>query len=401
MTRSFERGASVPELFGDGTSQQTGVRLKGMGVKKCMVVSDKGVQGAGIVDEIVKTIADAGIEYMVYTDAASTSDIDCMEATKVYEDYAPDCVLAIGGGAVMDLSKMIIATAHMGLKAEDLYKYSTGAGNILPANNKGSKFVIIPTTSGTSAESTFGAVITETASDGKLVIVSESMKCDFVIVDPLLTMKLPAAPTTVLGLDAITHVVENLVGSLQCDFFDLVQCQLLKRMWQWLPIVVEEPDNLFGREQMSLCSHEALNNGFAGQGHGFAHSIGGKYHILHGICCAYVLPSVIRHHANTATRSIFAMCEAVGVPTDGTNEEVADHLARAWIRYCKSLGVTKSLKDEIASRGYADDRDTFIKKVVDDTIKYDGALYTTYNPPIHLNREDIECEAGKIYDTEW
>ena len=78
MTRSFERGASVPELFGDGTSQQTGACLKDMDVKKCMVVSDKGVLGAGIVDEIVKTIADAGIEYMVYTDAASTSDIDCL-----------------------------------------------------------------------------------------------------------------------------------------------------------------------------------------------------------------------------------------------------------------------------------------------------------------------------------
>lgn len=400
MTRTFERGASVPELFGDGVAQQTGARLKAMGVKKCMVISDQGVVGAGIVDPIIATLAAEGIEYTLYSDV-TTSDVDCIEATHAYEAYAPDCVLAIGGGSVMDLGKMMIAAARLNLKAEDLYKYSTGSGNILPLNNRTSKFVIIPTTSGTSAESTSGAVITETASNSKLVIVSDNMKCDFVIVDPLLTMKIPAGPTTVLGLDAITHVVENMVGSLQSDFFDLVQCQLLKRMWQWLPIVVEEPDNLNAREQMSLCSHEALNNGFAGQAHGFAHAVGGNYHILHGISCAYTLPQVIRHHANTAARSIFAMAEAVGVPTDGSNEEVANHLARAWIRFCKSLGVTKSLKDEIAARGCEDDRDTFIKKVVDDTIKYDGALYTTYNPPVHNSRSDIERVAGEIYDTEW
>ena len=400
MTRTFERGASVPELFGDGVSQQTGMRLKDMGVKKCLVVSDAGVVGAGIVDEITATLPPAGIEYRVYSDGAA-ADVDCIPAIKAFEEYDPDCVLAIGGGAVMDVAKMMVAGAHLNLKAEELYKYSTGSGNILPLNNRTAKLVIIPTTSGTSSESTFGAVLTETASNGKLVIVSENMKCNYVIVDPLLTLKLPAGPTAVLGMDAITHVVENMIGSLQCDFFDMVQCQLLKRMWQWLPIAVEEPDNLDAREQMSLCSHEALNNGFAGHFFFFAHSIGGKYHLLHGVCCAYTLPQVIRHHANTATRSIFAMAEAVGVPTDGTNEQVANHLARAWIRFCKSLGVTRSLKDELAARGFTDDRATFIKKVVDDTIKYDGALYTTYNPPIHNDRAEVERVAGEIYDTEW
>ena len=394
--RAYEN-LKVPQLvFGSGTAKQTGKRLKALGVTKCMVVADKGILSIGLVDPILQSLKDAQIDYVMYDRVQpEPPDYSCIEAAELLKSEKCDCTLAIGGGSSIDTAKAANLIAAIPEKIEDLHDYSVLGTKMKPTYARTVKFVVIPTTSGTGAEATGSAVISDTKRGLKFSFKNPSSVADMNIIDPMLTVGMPARQTIVCGLDALCHIVEDLVGTRSNDFTELVLLDALNRVWKWLPIAVREPKNVEAREQLAWAAHYALCSGGIPNGHAAGHAIGALYHLVHGHACIVVLPTVIRHHAQTSAEIIRKIAEVIGVPTTEEPEVVADRVATAISDLYKSLGL-RPVAEELRAKGIEDDRETFIKKVVPAML--DDFKSHEWRPAIHEDYEAAAKVCGMIYD---
>lgn len=394
--RAYEN-LKVPQLvFGSGTSKQAGKRLASLGVKKCFVVADRGILSLGIADPILESLRTAGIDYVLYDRVQpEPPDYSCMEAAELLKSTGCDGTLAIGGGSSIDTAKAANLIAGIPEKIEDLHDYSVLGTKMKPEYARYVKFVVIPTTSGTGAEATGSAVVSDTKRGLKFSFKNASSVADMNIIDPALTLGMPKRQTVVCGLDALTHIVENLVGSRQNDFTELVLMEALDRVWKWLPIAVEEPNNLEAREQLAWAAHYALCSGGIPNGHAAAHAIGALYHLVHGHACIVVLPTVIRHHAVTSEAVIAKIAKIVGVPATEGAEKTAERVAEAVREFYHGFGL-RSVQEELKAQGIEDDRETFVKKMVPAML--DDFKSHEWRPPIHETYEAAAAVCGMIYD---
>lgn len=200
------------------------------------------------------------------------------------------------------------------------------------------------------------------------------------IIDPMLTVGMPPRPSAVVGLDVLCHATENLLGALQNDYSDMLMLECIKRVWKWLPVVFAEPGNIEGRSQMSWASTNAQANGGVPQGHAIGHTIGAAYGVTHAHACVLVLPSVIRHHAESYPDKIYALADIVGVPTEEDVTVVANRVAKKYVEFYKQFGLT-NLQDTLKAAGKLDDEDTFVEKIIPLTL--DDFKSRIWNPSIH------------------
>lgn len=387
-------------VFGEGTSKQAGARLKGMGCKKCMVVTDKGVQDVGLVDPITDTLKEAGIDFIIFDKVLpNPPDYLCIEAAEVLKKEGCDATLAIGGGSSIDTAKAANLIANIPEKIDDLHDYSALGTKMKPEFTRTAKFVCIPTTSGTGAEVTGSSVIHDTKRNLKYSFANENQIADMVIIDPELTYGMPPKPTAMVGLDALSHAVEVVVGTMQHDFAAPIALDAIDRIRRWLPIVYKNPGNKEGRAQLAYAADMAESTGGAANGHAVAHAIGSKYNLVHGHSCVMVLPTLIRHQANTAPEGIRKLADIFSVPTIGTNEEVAGYVADAVLEFYKSFGFT-TCKEAIKANGFDDDKKTFTEKLIPAIL--DDYKSQLWMPPIHRpeDHDNLVKVCEMIYEEE-
>lgn len=382
------RKNKIPQIvFGSGASKDTGKELKEKCVSKCLIVTDKGVRAAGLVDPIVESLEANGISYIIFDDVKpETPDTVCLELAQIIMDNALDGVLAIGGGSAIDTAKAAAMIPALPQPIEDLHEYG-GTGTLM--NNsyeRKIKFIAMPTTSGTGAEVTYSSVVLDTKRHLKYSFLNPSMSPDLAIIDPMLTLGMPPRPTAIVGLDVLCHATENLLGAQQSEYSDMLMIESIKRVWKWLPIVFKEPGNIEGREQMSWASTNAQANGGVPQGHAIGHAIGAAYGIVHAHSCVLVLPEVIRHHAKSYPDKIYALADIVGVPAEEDVEVVANRVAEKVVAFYKQFGLS-NLQDTLKAAGYADDKKTFVEKIIPLTL--DDFKSQLWNPSIH-REEDHE-----------
>lgn len=169
-----------------------------------------------------------------------------------------------------------------------------------PELGKKSKLVCIPTTSGTGSEVTPFAVITDKEENKKYPLTDYSLTPTVAIVDPALTMSLPASITADTGMDVLTHATEAYVSTLASDFTDGLALQAIKMVFEYLPRAVANGKNdPEAREKMhnaATLAGMAFANAFLGMNHSLAHKIGAEFHVPHGRANAILLPYVIRYN---------------------------------------------------------------------------------------------------------
>ncbi len=401
--KSYELQPTPRDLFGPGTSKQTGKRLKGYGVTKAILVTDEGIVKAGIAQGIIDVIKEEGIEVVVYDKVLpDPPDTGCLECFEMIKETGADGLVALGGGSSMDLAK--VAALLTGIpeevtKVEQIFDYSSGGGKMKASYDRKIPAIYIPTTSGTGAEMTLGAVITQTSTSLKMVWFNENMLPDMCIVDPELTLGLPHWPTVTCGMDALAHCVERYIGLGDLELKDDIILDAVKRVWRYLPVVVEEPDNLEARSQVAWAAHHALAHGGATNGHAISQSLGGvyhKYHLVHGHCCSITLPATIRWHADSRPKHIRNLAECFGVANyeEESNQVVANRVAKAVLNFYKALGIP-TLQETFEKFNIPDDKETYMKKMLP-AIKLDS-LIDKWQPPIH-NDDEIML---KILDEIW
>jgi len=277
--------------------------FEGLGAKRVLLVSDKGLVQAGIVQQIQSVFEHNNLGKVklagVYTDIlpdASCSSVN--DATEFARSLAADSILAIGGGSVLDASKGIKYALHNGL---------TDIGDALQTGIKieawpkqsaaGIPHIGVPTTAGTGAEASAIAVFLNEEMNIKSNLVSPGLEPDMAVLDANLTVGLPASITAATGMDALTHAIEAIASPASNCMTDAHAFMAAQLIMENLPLVVENGDDVIARSNMLQASTMAIDAFFgclnAIPVHNCAHAFGAMFHIPHGDANAALLPIVL------------------------------------------------------------------------------------------------------------
>ena len=165
------------------------------------------------------------------------------------------------------------------------------------------RLVAIPTTSGTGSEVSPAAVLT--VGRHKETLVDYSLVPDVAIVDPLLTLSLPASVTVDSGIDALTHALEAAVSIFASPYTDAFCVQAARLIFDALPLVYDDPGDLAARTDMAnaaTLAGLAFANAFVGTNHALAHAVGARFGIAHGRANGVFLPHVLRYNAGLPSK---------------------------------------------------------------------------------------------------
>jgi alcohol dehydrogenase len=212
-------------------------------------------------------------------------------------EFKPDVIVAAGGGTVLDTAKAISGLLPVREKAED---YLEGVGRGLVLEGPGTPWVAMPTTSGTGAEVTKNAVLKSKALGAKKSLRSPYLLATYALVDPELTVGAPLSLSGVVGMDALTQLIESYVSKKAAPIPRALARQAFPRMLRALREIPRDPDDLKARTAAAygaMVSGIVLANSGLGAAHGFASGLGGLYDIPHGLICALFIRPALRANA--------------------------------------------------------------------------------------------------------
>jgi choline dehydrogenase len=308
------RAVEVPTriVHGPGAISRLGAEIQALGVARPLLVTDKGVAAAGLVERALDHLD--GV--VVFDDVYANPDIALVgRAAAVYREEGCDGLVALGGGSSIDTAKSVgVEVANGGSIAEYEYGHTPIATRISP-------LVAVPTTSGTGSEVTLWAVITDPERKIKFNVGGTPLIGPHVaLVDPELTLGLPPAVTAATGMDALSHGIECYTCDYNQPFNDAVALQAIELAGRWLRRAYEEGRDLEARTMMA---HAATFGGMAygtesaGAAHAMSQSAGGVHDCPHGALTARVLGPVCEFNAPAAPERYARIASALGVETSG------------------------------------------------------------------------------------
>lgn len=276
-------------------------------IKRAFIVTDKSMVELGYLTRITDQLAARNnkVIYQLFSDVEPDPSIQTVKkGWGLMEAFKPDTIIALGGGSVMDAAKgMWLYYEHPEVQFDDLkQKFMDIRKRAFqyPELGKKSHLVCIPTTSGTGSEVSPFAVITDKETHRKYPLTDYSLTPTVAIIDPALVMSLPAKVAADSGMDVLTHAVEAFVSVMASDFTDALALKAVKMVFEYLPRAVH---NGKADEEAKEKMHNAASmagmafaNAYLGMDHSLAHKIGAEFHLVHGRCCAILLPYVIRYN---------------------------------------------------------------------------------------------------------
>ena len=283
-------------------------------VERVFIVTDRSMVDLGYVTRVTDQLEQRRnkVQVQLFCDVEPDPSIQTVKkGLSLMQAFRPDTIIAIGGGSSMDAAKgMWLFYEQPDVNFDDLkQKFMDIRKRAFryPELGKKSKLVCIPTTSGTGSEVTPFAVITDKEENKKYPLTDYSLTPTVAIVDPALTMSLPASITADTGMDVLTHATEAYVSTLASDFTDGLALQAIKMVFEYLPRAVANGKNdPEAREKMhnaATLAGMAFANAFLGMNHSLAHKIGAEFHVPHGRANAILLPYVIRYNGTKPEKS--------------------------------------------------------------------------------------------------
>jgi len=338
----YEFFCPVKLIVGARALENIPYELGSLGARRPMVVTDRGVAGAGLVDKLREILAVGGLEIAaVYDEVPPDSSLAAVRAiAQRYREAGCDALIALGGGSPIDTAKA--ANILASYETEDLLKYS-GAGN-LPKPLK--PLLVIPTTAGTGSEVTYVSIVRDEERGVKVPFASPFLMPHAAVLDPRMTLSLPAQITAATAMDAMTHACESFICLAKNPMSDAYAAAAVRTVADNLLKVLDRPSDQQGRlalAQGASMAGIAFSNSMVGLVHALGHSVGALCHIHHGTCMSILLPAVLEYNLE-------ARREAIGellLPLAGA-EVYADTPAAD--RAAKTIARLKWLKDEIHAR---------------------------------------------------
>lgn len=367
-----------PQLVeGHGARKKIGAICRKCGYKNVLVVTDQTLSALGYERAITQALEEAQINYAVFNDINSEPTIALIEAgRKKAKECHAECVIALGGGSVLDTTKMIVAGSKMPRRSIKslLLKFLPVRGKTLP-------MISVPSTAGTGAEVTVGAVV-HNSHGIKSSTVIIGLNVTHVILDSELTIHAPQSVTAACGMDALSHVIEGAVSDVKVDEANMyLSKEGVRLIFQYLPIVMQEPENIEARLGMCRAAYfggHAINTQLAGYVHAFAHSIGAKYHLPHGQAISLMLLPVLEFQKEACMEKYAMLARHCHLASLDTEDNLAaDLFLKAIAKLMSQCGM-----DKLVSPVKASDYEELTRMIVHDSINYSS--------PITLNNSDIE-----------
>ncbi len=344
MTDAFTFSAPTPVAFGVNRADEIGGdvdRLVGKGVA-VLVVSDPGVVAAGVADRIVRALAAAGHVPSLYSDVRSDPKSAQIDAAAAAARAAKvRCVVGVGGGSTLDVAKLAAAIAPSETPAEAYGLMAT------PLPRNGLPRICVPTTAGTGSEVTRTSVFT--TKDGRKVWAwGERNRADLAVLDPTLTVKLPAKLTAATGIDAMVHAIEGATVRRAQPFSDGACLQAIRLLAGGaLKRAVTHPDDLEARGDVLMAACLAgIGFDVAGVGvaHAIGHALGAIAGVHHGRAVGLGLHAAFAFNTPAAPARYAAVARALGAPCDGLDDaRAAAQAGPAFERLLRDVGVEVSL----------------------------------------------------------
>jgi alcohol dehydrogenase class IV len=278
-------------VTGGGSSQDLVTHVRRLGGTRALIVTDDFMVESGVIAPFLALLQAGGIAAAVFSgvhpDPSEENVIDGLAALKA---CAADVIVTIGGGSPIDCAKAVGVLATNGGKVRDFMGYEKIPRAGLP-------LIAIPTTAGTGSEVTRASVITDTARDEKMLLMSVHLVPQVALVDFELTMTMPGPLTAAVGVDTLTHAIEAYVSKKANGVTDPLALSCVSLVARHLRTAFREPGNRAAREAMSLAACQggmAFANSSVCLVHGMSRPIGALFHVPHGISNAMLLPAVTR-----------------------------------------------------------------------------------------------------------
>jgi alcohol dehydrogenase class IV len=372
-------------LFEPGASRKIDELVAGYGAKRVMLVTDKGVRGAGLTRGAEASLAAAGVKLSVFDDVVADPPSQVVEAAAAAcRADQIELVLSIGGGSALDTAKLVAYLANTPDRLDDIYGVGLAKGKRLP-------LLLAPTTAGTGSEVTPIAIVT-TPTTEKKGVVSPVLIPDWAILDPELTLGLPASVTAATGIDAMVHAIEAYTSKVKKNpMSDQLARQALGLLSANVRRVCQDGSDLDARAQMllgSMLAGMAFANAPVAAVHALAYPIGAIFHVPHGLSNALVLRHVLEFNLQAAEALYAELGEIVKPGLRGSPAE----RARAFIDEMTSIGRDCKVPASLADVGVGRDD---LKKLAEDAMKQTRLLV---NNPRELTLDDAYAIYSAAFD---
>lgn len=328
-------------LIGIGAAKEIPGKIQALGGTKPLIVTDKGIVGAGILKQITDLMDGAGMKYAVYDETIpNPTDENVHKGVDVFKAEKCDSLITLGGGSSHDCGKGIGLVVSNGGKIHDFEGIDKSTKPLPP-------YVAVNTTAGTASEMTRFCIITDLSRKVKMAIVDWRVTPNIAVDDPLLMVGMPPALTAATGMDALTHAVEAFVSTIATPMTDACAEKSIELIFQYLRAAVANGQDIEAREAMCFAQYlagMAFNNASLGHVHAMAHQLGGFYDLPHGECNAILLPHVEKFNLIAKVDRFAKMAEIMGANISEMSKRDAAEVALEEIkRLSTDVGIPAGL----------------------------------------------------------
>ena len=336
--RSFEVPTVVKHA--PGAIQLLADQIKALGSKRPMLVTDKGLVNAGLVNEAMDSLKAGNVDYVLFDGVVPNPDIKLVDdAAAIFASEGCDGLIGFGGGSPMDTAKSIGVVSQNGGSILD-YEWADPQ----PIKKRIPPMIAVPTTAGTGSEVTLWAVITDPKRKIKYNVGGTGLIAAHVaLIDPVLTVGMPPRVTAGTGMDALTHAIECYTCGYAQPWPDAVALWAIETCAQWLRLAYAQGHNVEARYKMSMAAMLAgmsYGTESAGAVHAMSQTAGGVYNLPHGELTAALLAPVMAFNYMGEPHKYARIAQAMGENTWGLSVwEAAELAVEAVARLTEDLNI--------------------------------------------------------------
>ena len=311
--------------------------VTGREFKKVLIVTGPRIRSRGLLDSLLEVMQEKKLQYAIFDNISQNpTDQEVEQGATLYKKEQCDCMIAFGGGSVMDCAKAIGARIARQKKSVKQLQGQFRVLRPIPV------IFAVPTTAGSGSEATIAAVITEEKTHHKASINDLHLMPRYVVLDPELTVGLPAQTTAVTGMDALCHAVEAYTNDRYNTDFERKMCRTAVRLiHDNLYTAYKDGSNLEARSNMQEAAFNAgraFTRGGVGYVHAIAHTLSGLYGTPHGLAVSILLPHVMRAYGKKAQDKLANLCDICGIEVDSPDGMIpAEVRAEAFLNWMEEL----------------------------------------------------------------
>ncbi len=348
-------------------------------LQRVVLVTQNAMHQLGVTERVVAQLEAKSIAVTVVDDVEIEPTLENIEGVfrRAVAPAAPDALIAIGGGSVLDAAKLFAVLLTNDMPLRDML-------GIDKVPNAGAPMVLVPTTSGTGSEVTPNAIVTLPDEELKIGVVSRHLLPTLVILDATLTLGLPKPITAATGMDAFTHSLESFISTKANPISDTFALESMRLIAGSIVEAYQQPGSVQARSDMLLGSMYgglALTAAGTAAVHALAYPLGGKFHVTHGVANAMLLPHVMAFNMDACAPRLKRAACVCGLAQESDSDEVA---ARKLIDQISAWTATLEIPQNLRDFGVAEEH------LADMAVAASKVTRLMVNNPKALSLDDIQ-----------